>query len=148
MSVAERLVRARGDRRREDVANAVGVSVSAIAMYENGGRVPRDETKIKLADFYGMTVQALFLIDKCHITCLPKKARRNERAQAQAHERSTPMKTIDDYKEALEHAGSAVQEKLLAQADALERALPAMDEQGPENKRGAGGLPGRGQPQH
>ena len=44
MSVAERLVRARGDRRREDVANAVGVSVSAIAMYENGGRVPRDET--------------------------------------------------------------------------------------------------------
>ena len=27
------------------------------------------------------------------------------------------MKTIDDYKEALEHAGSAVQEKLLAQAD-------------------------------
>lgn len=60
MSVAERLVRARGDRRREDVANAVGVSVSAIAMYENGGRIPRDETKIKLADFYGMTVQALF----------------------------------------------------------------------------------------
>lgn len=118
MSVAERLVRARGDRRREDVANAVGVSVSAIAMYENGGRVPRDETKIKLADFYGMTVQALFSIDKCHITCLPKKARRNERAQAQAHERSTPMKTIDDHKEALEHAGSAVQEKLLAQADA------------------------------
>ena len=28
------------------------------------------------------------------------------------------MKTIDDYQEALEHAGSAVQEKLLAQADA------------------------------
>lgn len=27
------------------------------------------------------------------------------------------MKTIDDYKQALEHAGSAVQEKLLAQAD-------------------------------
>lgn len=28
------------------------------------------------------------------------------------------MKTLEEYKQALEHAGSAVQEKLLAQADA------------------------------
>lgn len=60
MTVAERLVMARGDRRREEVASAVGVSLSAIAMYENGERVPRDETKIKLAAYYGMTVQELF----------------------------------------------------------------------------------------
>ena len=60
MSVAERLISARGDRRREDVANAIGVSVSAIAMYENGGEIPRDETKIKLANYYGVSVQALF----------------------------------------------------------------------------------------
>lgn len=60
MTVAERLVLARGDRRREEVASAVGVSLSAIAMYENGERVPRDETKIKLAAYYGMTVQELF----------------------------------------------------------------------------------------
>lgn len=60
MTVAERLVAARGNRRREDVAAAVGVSLSAIAMYESGGRIPRDETKIKLADYYGTTVQALF----------------------------------------------------------------------------------------
>ena len=33
------------------------------------------------------------------------------------------MKTIDDYQEALEHAGSAVQEKLLAQADPLKKDL-------------------------
>ena len=66
MTVAERLVKARGDRRREDVAAAIGVSLSAISMYENGERVPRDETKVKIADYYGMTVQELFFNQKCH----------------------------------------------------------------------------------
>ena len=60
MTIAERLVLARGDIPRETVANAIGVSVSAIAMYENGARVPRDEVKIKLADYYKTSVQELF----------------------------------------------------------------------------------------
>lgn len=60
MTVAERLVAARGAKRREDVATAVGISISALAMYENGDRVPRDGIKIKLADYYDTTVQALF----------------------------------------------------------------------------------------
>lgn len=60
MTIAERLVKARGDRRREDVAAAVGVSLSAVAMYENGERIPRDEIKIRLATYYGTTVQELF----------------------------------------------------------------------------------------
>lgn len=60
MTIAERLIKARGDRRREDVAAAIGVSLSAIAMYENGERIPRDETKIKLANYYKTTVQDLF----------------------------------------------------------------------------------------
>ena len=60
MTVAERLVAARGNRKREEVAAAIGVSLSAIAMYESGGRVPRDETKIKLANYYHTTVQELF----------------------------------------------------------------------------------------
>lgn len=60
MTVAERLVAARGTKRREDVATAVGISISALAMYENGDRVPRDGIKIKLADYYDTTVQALF----------------------------------------------------------------------------------------
>lgn len=60
MTVAERLTKARGERRREEVAAAVGVSLSAIAMYENGERVPRDTIKVKLAEYYGTTVQDLF----------------------------------------------------------------------------------------
>lgn len=60
MTVAERLIKARGNKKREEVAAAIGVSLSAITMYENGERVPRDETKIKLADYYHTTVQELF----------------------------------------------------------------------------------------
>lgn len=60
MTVAERLIKARGDKKREEVASAIGVSLSAITMYENGERIPRDKTKIKLAEFYNKTVQELF----------------------------------------------------------------------------------------
>ena len=58
--IAERLKRARGNIPRETVAQAVGITVSAISMYENGQRIPRDEIKVKLADYYHTTVQALF----------------------------------------------------------------------------------------
>ena len=50
----------RGKRTRAEVAEAIKVSVSAIQMYENGERIPRDETKKKLADLYNTTVEALF----------------------------------------------------------------------------------------
>ena len=60
MTVAERLIQARGEKRRDEVASAVGISLSAISMYENGERVPRDEIKIRLADYYGTSVQELF----------------------------------------------------------------------------------------
>ena len=64
MTVAERLVELRGNRSRELVSDAINVSVSAISMYENGQRIPRDEIKVRLADYYGTTVQDLFLILK------------------------------------------------------------------------------------
>lgn len=60
LTIGERLTRARGDSRREEVAVAVGVSVSAISMYENNERVPRDEIKVRLAKHYGRSVQDLF----------------------------------------------------------------------------------------
>ena len=60
MSVAERLREARGETPRNVVAEEVGITVSAISMYENGDRVPRDEVKVKLARLYGRTVQELF----------------------------------------------------------------------------------------
>ena len=52
---------------RETVADAVGISVSAISMYENGERIPRDVVKVKLASYYGKSVQEIFFDEKCHV---------------------------------------------------------------------------------
>lgn len=58
--VAKRLQKLRGNRSRDEVAKAIGVSVSAIAMYENGERIPRDGIKIKFAKYYQKSVQEIF----------------------------------------------------------------------------------------
>lgn len=58
--IAERLIELRGSRTREEVANAIGVSVSALGMYEQGRRMPRDEIKVKFAKYYKKTVQSIF----------------------------------------------------------------------------------------
>lgn len=60
--IGERLLKLRGERTREEVANAIGVSLSAVSMYENGDRIPRDAIKIKIASFYQKSVQEIFLI--------------------------------------------------------------------------------------
>ena len=52
---------------RETVADAVDISVSAISMYENGERIPRDIVKVKLASYYGRSVQEIFFDEKCHV---------------------------------------------------------------------------------
>lgn len=65
--IGARLLELRGEIPREKVADAVGVSVSAISMYENGERIPRDAVKIRLAKFYQKTVQEIFFDEKCHI---------------------------------------------------------------------------------
>lgn len=58
--IANALLVLRGEKSREEVASAVGISTSALAMYENAMRIPRDETKIKLAEYYGKSVQEIF----------------------------------------------------------------------------------------
>ena len=60
MSVGAKLRELRGSRSQLEVANVVGISKSALAMYERDERVPRDEIKIRLADYYGQSVQFIF----------------------------------------------------------------------------------------
>lgn len=60
MSIAERLIEARGEKTRNEVAKAVGISLSALTMYEIGQRIPRDEIKVKLAKYYNKSVGELF----------------------------------------------------------------------------------------
>lgn len=50
----------RGDRSQREIAKAVGITVMALSQYENGNRIPRDEIKLRLAQFYGKTVDAIF----------------------------------------------------------------------------------------
>ncbi len=42
------------------VAKEIGISPSALLMYEAGDRVPRDTIKIKIANFYGQRIGELF----------------------------------------------------------------------------------------
>ncbi|MNR59027.1 HTH-type transcriptional regulator Xre [compost metagenome] len=68
-SVGRRLVVLRGDKSREEVSKEVEISVSALQMYENGQRMPKDEIKIRLAAYYSVTVQALFFDEEPHVLC-------------------------------------------------------------------------------
>lgn len=72
MSNAEmgaRLRALRGDIPRQTVADAVGISVSALQMYENGARVPRDQTKMALAVYYRTSVEDIFFNPSQHEMC-------------------------------------------------------------------------------
>lgn len=46
---------------RENFANAVEISQSALSMYENGQRIPRDEVKLRIARFFNTSIEELFL---------------------------------------------------------------------------------------
>lgn len=58
--IGRKLRELRGEKSREEVAFAVGISVSALTMYETGQRMPRDEVKIRLASYYNETVGSIF----------------------------------------------------------------------------------------
>ena len=56
----KKLIELRGNRSRAAVASDVGISESALAMYEAGQRNPRDDVKLSLANYYGVSVAFLF----------------------------------------------------------------------------------------
>lgn len=60
--LGKRLREARGDIPRKEVCENVGISLSALMMYENGERVPRDSIKVKLASFYHKKIEELFYL--------------------------------------------------------------------------------------
>jgi len=68
IDIGKRLLAIRGQKTREEVADAVGISVSALQMYENGQRMPRDDIKIRIASYFGISVQFLFFDIRTHET--------------------------------------------------------------------------------
>lgn len=58
--IGKKLLSLRGTKRRDDVAKDLGISSSTLAMYETGKRIPRDETKVKIANYYDVDIVELF----------------------------------------------------------------------------------------
>lgn len=64
--IGKKLRHLRGNRSAEDVAKALGISTSALFMYERGERIPRDEIKMKISSLYKEDVQAIFFSPDVH----------------------------------------------------------------------------------
>ena len=60
IEIGNKLRELRGNTPRSEVAEAIGISRSALQMYECGERIPRDEIKETLARYFGVSVGALF----------------------------------------------------------------------------------------
>lgn len=58
--IGRKLLKLRGNKSREQVAFELGISFSALVSYETGVRVPKDEIKLKIAKYYGVTVASIF----------------------------------------------------------------------------------------
>ena len=65
---AKMLIELRGQKSQKEVADAIGISVSALSMYENGERIPRDNIKVRLANYYNKAIGDIFFITKSHDT--------------------------------------------------------------------------------
>ena len=61
--IGEQLRKLRGEKTQKEVAEAVGVTVNAISMYETGERIPRDEIKIRFADYFKTDIHQLFFAE-------------------------------------------------------------------------------------
>ncbi len=59
-AIGKRLVKLRAKRSQAEVCKVVGITQQALSAYETGLRMPRDEIKIKLANYYNRTVQYIF----------------------------------------------------------------------------------------
>lgn len=65
-TMGEKLIKLRGKRTQEEVSEALGISKSALSMYETGKRIPRDPVKMKLARYYKKSVPFIFFNEKDH----------------------------------------------------------------------------------
>ena len=59
-AIGRKLVKLRGKKTQEEVANSLGISVSALSMYERGERIPRDNIKISISSYYRKPIHKIF----------------------------------------------------------------------------------------
>ena len=58
--VCKRMRNLRGEKSLNDVAQALGVTAMAVSNWERGIRTPSDYMKVKIAQYYGVTVESIF----------------------------------------------------------------------------------------
>ena len=58
--IGKRLVKLRGVRTRTGVARELGVGYNSLGNYEKGIRIPPDDVKVRIAQYYGIDVYELF----------------------------------------------------------------------------------------
>ncbi|WP_432629022.1 helix-turn-helix domain-containing protein [Brotaphodocola sp.] len=66
MAMAEKLIKLRGKKTQEKVAEELNISKSALSMYESGKRVPRDPLKARISKYYGKSIAYIFFNEKEH----------------------------------------------------------------------------------
>lgn len=66
VSIGKKIRRLRGTQSRKELADKLGISKSALAMYERGERIPRDEIKVRMARFFGVSLESIFFAPTEH----------------------------------------------------------------------------------
>lgn len=61
-----RSLRSKREKTIAEVANALGIAPSTLTAYELGDRTPRDEIKVKIANYYGRSVGSIFFNQNRH----------------------------------------------------------------------------------
>ena len=59
-TIGRRLTELRGDKSLVAAATEMGITAQALCNYEAGYRIPRDEVKVIISNYYGRSVQEIF----------------------------------------------------------------------------------------
>lgn len=62
-AIGQKLRTLRGNLDAKTVAKALGISTSALFMYERGERIPRDQIKKRISQYFGKSVEEIFFTE-------------------------------------------------------------------------------------
>ena len=64
--IGARLRVLRGDRSVAEIAKSLDLSPSAWSMYENGERIPRDNIKLRISNYFQCPIHVIFFTKGTH----------------------------------------------------------------------------------
>ena len=67
MSTGAKLKKLRGEKSQQETADGIGITKSSLAMYERDERIPRDEVKVRIANYFGVSISFLFFNQDEHV---------------------------------------------------------------------------------